>query len=143
MYLLAVTERTKLFVRNLSVNKSQYRISLSGGAGAWLGVLHLHNKSDGLLLKSAGVCEVAAVSLGEADNSQEEEPCLDKWDFEERPKSRLLYEFYNVLWIDWEGGLARRRGVGRVMKTAWERQKQELFTMILAWHLHIRRYIRV
>jgi len=132
MYLLAVTERTKLFARNLSVNKSQYRISLYDGAGAWLGVLRLHNESDGLLLKSAGVCEVAAVSLGEADNSREEEPGLDEWDFEERPKSRLLYEFYNVLWIDWAGGLARRRGVGRIMKTAWERQKRELFTMILA-----------
>jgi hypothetical protein len=34
MYLLAVTERTKLFARNLSINKVQYRISLYDGAGA-------------------------------------------------------------------------------------------------------------
>jgi hypothetical protein len=31
-----------------------------------------------------------------------------------------VYEYYNVMWIEWEDGIAYRRAVGRVYKEAWE-----------------------
>jgi hypothetical protein len=40
-------------------------------------------------------------------------------------KDKELYEFYNVLWIEWEDGIAYRKALGRVMKEAWERQDVE------------------
>ena len=41
------------------------------------------------------------------------------------------YEFYWVMWISWEGGIAYRRGIGRVFKGAWEREvKGEIDLML-------------
>jgi hypothetical protein len=34
-------------------------------------------------------------------------------------------EFYNVLWIEWEEGIAYRRGIGRVLASFWESAKKE------------------
>jgi len=33
--------------------------------------------------------------------------------------------FYNVLWVEWENGIAYRKALGRVVKDAWERQDLE------------------
>lgn len=49
----------------------------------------------------------------------------------ERPKDICWYEFYNVLWISRAGGLAQRRGIGRVHKDAWERHKLEELDLVL------------
>lgn len=38
---------------------------------------------------------------------------VDRWEDGER------YEFVNVLWVEWVEGVARRRGAGRVSKSAW------------------------
>jgi hypothetical protein len=43
----------------------------------------------------------------------------------------VTYEFYNVLWIEWKEGVAYRKGVGRVWKKAWERQKLKQIDAIL------------
>jgi Heterokaryon incompatibility protein (HET) len=42
-----------------------------------------------------------------------------------------IYEFYNVLWIEWEEGIAYRKNVGRVSKQAWHRQEIEEIDVIL------------
>ena len=40
---------------------------------------------------------------------------------QERPRDKSKpYEFYNVLWVEWEDGVAYRKGLGRVMKSVWE-----------------------
>ena len=36
-----------------------------------------------------------------------------------------LYEYYNVLYIEWEEDVAYRKGMGKVNKEAWERQATE------------------
>ncbi|KAE9364341.1 hypothetical protein N431DRAFT_473935 [Stipitochalara longipes BDJ] len=33
--------------------------------------------------------------------------------------------FYNVLWVEWDDGIAYRKAVGRVVKDAWEKQDLE------------------
>ncbi|OIW34249.1 HET-domain-containing protein [Coniochaeta ligniaria NRRL 30616] len=37
-----------------------------------------------------------------------------------RPKCDEFYEFYFVLWIEWQDGIAYRKALGRVEKKAWE-----------------------
>jgi hypothetical protein len=34
----------------------------------------------------------------------------------ERKSKGVRYEFYNVLWIEWEDGIAYRKGIGHVEK---------------------------
>jgi hypothetical protein len=34
-------------------------------------------------------------------------------------------EFYYVLWIEWESGIAYRKGLGRVLNDAWERELKD------------------
>lgn len=46
-------------------------------------------------------------------------------DFNEEMDSDNLYEFYNVLWIKWEGEYAVREALGHIEKSAWERQDLE------------------
>lgn len=40
-------------------------------------------------------------------------------------------EFYYVLWIHWEDGIAYRRGLGRVLKYAWEREVVDEIDLVL------------
>jgi hypothetical protein len=41
------------------------------------------------------------------------------------------YEFYNVLRVEWRDGVAYRKGIGRVWKDAWHRQKVETRDIVL------------
>ncbi|KAF1960726.1 HET-domain-containing protein [Byssothecium circinans] len=41
------------------------------------------------------------------------------------------YEYYNVLWIEWENGIAYRKALGRVYKEAWEAQELEEVDIVL------------
>lgn len=42
-----------------------------------------------------------------------------------------IYQFYNVLRIEWEGGIAYRKALGRVFRKAWESQKLEEIDIVL------------
>ena len=93
----------------------------------WAGVLRLHHKED--LKKHVDAqgfvhyafCEPVEVSAGSADNSLDESEYIEEWNDGERPKDTGLYEFHNVLWIEWKDGIAYRRACGRVLKDVWER----------------------
>ena len=52
-------------------------------------------------------------------------------DHPERPRETAKYEFYNVLCVEWEDGVAYRKGVGRVHKEAWERQDVEWIDLMM------------
>ena len=41
------------------------------------------------------------------------------------------YEYVNVLWIQWEDGIAYRRGIGHVVKSIWEQQATDVIDLIL------------
>jgi len=41
------------------------------------------------------------------------------------------YEFYHVLWVEWVEGIAYRKGLGRIMRSAWEEQELEWIDLIL------------
>jgi hypothetical protein len=49
-----------------------------------------------------------------------------------KAKSTGRYYFHNVLWIEWEDGIAYRRGLGRVVDDIWKQQHVEEITLILS-----------
>ncbi|KAF6232394.1 hypothetical protein HO173_009499 [Letharia columbiana] len=55
-----------------------------------------------------------------AGESRKEEPSLDEWLFEERLAAKDLYEFNNVMWIEWENGIAYQKALGRIVRDVWE-----------------------
>lgn len=42
-----------------------------------------------------------------------------------------MKEWYNVLWIEWEGSIAYRRCCGKVLKRIWEAQELEAISLVL------------
>ena len=42
-----------------------------------------------------------------------------------------IIEFYYVFWIEWKDGIASRKGLGRVMKEAWDREATEEIDLVL------------
>ena len=78
-------------------------------------------------------CELIAVIRGCAERDKRSKAyknllhVLDFQAFDEMikvPAIRTLesYSFDNVLWMEWEDGLAYQKAVGRVWEEAWERQ---------------------
>lgn len=39
-------------------------------------------------------------------------------------------DVYNAIWIEWQGGVAYRKGVGRILKSAWEAAKPEQINLV-------------
>jgi hypothetical protein len=58
---------------------------------------------------------------------------VNEMEHPDRPKLPIgeKYEFINVLWIEWEEGIAYRKAYGRVMKSAWEAQELEWIDLTL------------
>ncbi|KAB2578835.1 Zinc finger TFIIS-type protein [Lasiodiplodia theobromae] len=57
---------------------------------------------------------------------------IEEWDYEKRPRGEEKYEWYNVLWIERRKGTAYRKSVGRVERSAWERQTKDSTFLKLA-----------
>jgi len=80
-------------------------------------------------------CELIAISKGSLRKREPDEYTPIKL-FEEVDAfpeliDKKLYEFYNVLWIEWKDGIAYRKALGRVTKEAWERQDLEEADILL------------
>ena len=98
--------------------------------GAWAGVLLLGTLSSNR--PPAGEpCELIALSLGTAVKDGDYLGILDEWEMPERPRDGEFYRFYNVMYIEWENGIAHRRAVGTVYKEMWERQALEDIDVVL------------
>jgi hypothetical protein len=86
--------------------------------GNWAGVL----VSNGTEANLHEACECVVVSGGVTwrDGNDEQQSGLVEWAQVDVIRDLPKYEFYNVLCIEWEGGIAYRKAVGRVWKEAWE-----------------------
>lgn len=97
------------------------------------GFLHLHN--NGALISTLPTelsftqklqtCELIDISREYAEKS------LDEWKLEQRPKSTQTYEFYNVIEITWENGIAYRRALGCVLRDVQGSQNLEQVAMTI------------
>jgi len=56
---------------------------------------------------------------------------IHELDPEVRPKAGESYDFYHVMWVVFEGGIAYRKGLGEVSKAAWEAQDRQEIDLTL------------
>ena len=110
--------------------------SLVDATGLWSGILMFVDdmlKTDQSTLANNDRCEVISISTGSVCQNQGMEFRI--WFQEERhperPSTGELYEFYNVLWIEWMEGIAYRKALGRVHKVAWEAAEREFIDVVL------------
>jgi hypothetical protein len=111
---------------------------LQDSRGCWVGVVESCNmRGNGY--KCGTPCELVAISEGSAmrDHTNEYDPDLPSIqpfrEMDRVPAVKMLekYFFYNVLWIEWIGGIAYRQAAGRVLKDAWDRQSIKSVSVIL------------
>jgi hypothetical protein len=106
-------------------------VALLDSQNQLVGSVRLHTERNAYQ-KGAENCELIAISRGTIEDSQLTRKLLNlknseewefwKWDAETKKNNEAIYEFYNVLWIKWLDGIAYRQGIGRVARSAWERQ---------------------
>ncbi len=132
-FLFGAVDGTWLYTNGFHIKSHTPCVSLTDALGQWAGVLRPHSSDDFPYVDSSMklVIEVVAISLGRARNSTLSEPGLEEWDLDERPKIGEWYEFYNVMWISWNNGIASRKGLGRTVREVWERQKLEKIELVL------------
>ncbi|KAF2259901.1 HET-domain-containing protein [Lojkania enalia] len=64
--------------------------------------------------------ELVEISAGSVDNQNIEKQSIDEWHRPQCPRHSGLYEFYNVLWVEWIDRVAYRKALGRVEKGVWD-----------------------
>lgn len=124
---------------------SATNVSLVDDLGAWCGIIRLPQREvygftlPDIVEKKAPL-ELIAVATGKVANDSFPKHSdthgsyrrdIPEWDCEERPKDTPVYLFYFVLCIEWREGIAKRRGLGRVEKAAWERLPLEEIDVVL------------
>jgi hypothetical protein len=130
-------------------------VSLNNRKGQRCGALNLLQSPDDLEsgIRQKGF-EVVAISRGELMRYQNLDTIgyrtrsreLHKWgnfsDYDAGTKSTHLgqfkrglpcsiIEYYYVLWIEWEDGIAYRKGLGRILKDAWDREAGDEIDLVL------------
>jgi Heterokaryon incompatibility protein (HET) len=93
----------------------------------WAGVIFVHQHPE-INDEAKEQCELIVVSGGIAFEDADWIPELRLGD---RPRTRGQYSFYNVLWIEWQSGIAYRKGVGRVVKQVWDSLAENEVDVIL------------
>ena len=99
--------------------------SLYTSEGTWAGIIYVH-RSPHSIGKQNQQCELVLISGGWT-----RERDLPEWKYEERPRSEEYYEFYHVLWIEWQDNIAYRKGLGRVVKKVWDDLPKEEIDLYL------------
>lgn len=136
--LLFFTTSRAWFYCARDVKKWRPGASLRDKEGKWVGYMNFHDKDtlDALPNFSresfvGDLLELVAISQGYAFHRLSCRAGLDELDLGERPKDSDLYEYYNVLWIKWDNGVAYRHGLGRVLKSIWESQGLDEVEVVL------------
>lgn len=99
--------------------------------GAWVGHFRSHDGRLGLSkynFDGSEKLEFIFISEGkERDGSH----LFDKRFFNKHVNRKGWLEFVNVLWIEWKGRTAERRGLGHIVKKVWEMQPKEMLQVLL------------
>jgi hypothetical protein len=112
-------------------------ISLLDQSGIWIGALDLHeeppkgDEADWTKHRLIGAAfEMVDVGAGRCP-AEHSCPQMNEWLLKERPRTGEYYEWIYTLWIEWEDGIAYRKGLGRIVKAAWETLNKEEIDLIL------------
>ena len=133
-YLHFKSQRARFFLdrelEDMRDNWTTFLACLVDDEGNWAGTIRLNTSQSDRL--SPGLSyELIALSLAKAVNNGHYDGILDEWDIPERPRDSEFYEFYYVMWIEWERGIAYRKAIGTVYQPMWERQIREDIDVIL------------
>ena len=125
-----------LFGNRRPNNASGIHIFLEDDGGAWAGTIQLHDNalfssSTNSLLDDSSKLELVSISAGTATCLKDPHTFRVSQGDGVGISNDYLFEFYNVLWIEWKEGVAYRKGLGRVIKEAWERQATEWIDLAL------------
>ena len=105
--------------------------SLITETGEWSGVIYVHYLPEVATAHKTS-CELVLISGGfSSENNEEQADWIPEWNFAKRPRSGDYYLFYHVLWIEWQGGIAYRRGLGRVVQTVWDHLPKDEVDVLL------------
>jgi hypothetical protein len=136
-YLFCDTHRAYFHVRlETADERSPNRLHafLQDGTGTALGHLYMHHANDRKLfdfdLPIKRRIEVVAISRGSRLRTGKDLP-LTGIEHQGQSEPSLRYTFYNVLWIEWEDGIAYRRGKGTVREKMWRKQNPEPLSLVL------------
>ncbi|KAF2240970.1 HET-domain-containing protein [Trematosphaeria pertusa] len=135
-YISCTTRRAWLFPGEELPKKNGYRpiLSLRIERNIWAGILQPHDSLDassGTLQEPTGAVELVEIARGFCRDTTSPWPGIEEIRHPERPKAGQWYEYYWVMWVGWDNGIAYRRGLGRVQRQLWEEQRGELFYLLL------------
>ncbi|KAF2762495.1 HET-domain-containing protein [Pseudovirgaria hyperparasitica] len=106
--------------------------------GGWAGAFidRAIDASNSRKLEDGEIIELVQIAKGVRKEkypyfSMSDKLVWPEWRQKARPIRGKWYEFYWVLRIDWENGIAYRRGIGRVVAQIWEAQDLEMIDLIL------------
>ena len=105
--------------------------SLHTSEGTWAGIIYVHDSPESASERNQQ-CELVLISGGwafEADTEQNY--WIREWYYKDRPRSGDYYDFYHVLWIEWQGNIAYRKGLARVVKKVWDDLPKEEIDLYL------------
>jgi len=132
-FISAEAKRAYLTVDALRTRTTRGRehsyLSLANATGEFAGVLQPQSLNPSLSFVGV-LCELVAISRG----SQHIESRIRlSWELREFEQLQGLevYEFYSVLWIEWDKGVAYRKGLGRIPKEIWEQLNLESIDLVL------------
>ena len=105
---------------------------LNNGEGTWAGIIYVHHSPE-IASEQNQKCELVLISSGWTieDDNEEHSSWFPEWFCENRPRSGDFYEFYHVLWIEWQDNIAYRKGLGRVLKQVWDDLPKEEIDLFL------------
>jgi len=132
-----------------NITQASYRLTptnlhcLRDKSGTWAGMLQIHEPLEtirGSQIYDSNMAEVELVAISCAwayEDSMERNiqtyvfP-LPEYFCLERRRRGWRYEFYNVLYIEWDSsGVAYRKGIGRVDKEIWESLEHDNINLML------------
>lgn len=116
------------------MNEGYPLLSLRDSNGVWAGILQPHDSLDvsGLGLERPNeAVELVEIAEGFCPGAASLWSGIEEVRHQEKPDTGQWYEYYWVMWVHWVGGIAYRKGLGRVHKACWEKQRGEVFDLIL------------
>ncbi|KUJ11314.1 HET-domain-containing protein [Mollisia scopiformis] len=126
-YLSGRTQRAWLY--NGSVFQPKWndgRVLLNDRFGDWAGILGPNDESSKEITLEVNLkIELIAISKGLTTPKRDNNLDFEEWVINEQHKSLEIYNFYHVMWIGWDNGVAYRKALGRVPQDIWERQELE------------------
>ena len=141
-YLTFRTKVCRFTFRKEVFNSPYLQGSMYTADETWVGIMHdiLTPVSHGDLEPLA--CEVVCLSSGFVNINRDRlianyelewvEDALPEVKIFSRIRDTAdVYHFYNVMWLAWEDGIAYRRGLGRVWKPMWGKQRLKEMDVVL------------